>query len=161
MAAAAPNPFQHWLAEVMQDGAGMPMEIDPLGLSFETDGRVTRIFPHADDDLAVVEVRVSSLDELAGNDLARLALQLLRLNRAARLEHDWSVVLDEADNLAVTTTVSQSATGANVLAAILQDGIDRAAALSRVVAGLIGIVAPDPDSGPGPELVLAGGAIRG
>jgi hypothetical protein len=38
---------------VQQAGAEVPAEIDPLGLSFEAEGRVARISPHADDDLAV------------------------------------------------------------------------------------------------------------
>jgi hypothetical protein len=99
------------------------------------------------------------LDEVAENDLARLAVQLLRLNHEARFEHGWSIVLDDANSLTVTTTVSVSATRENMLAEIVYDGIDRAAALSTVVAGLIDVPASDPD--PEPGLVLAGSAIRG
>jgi hypothetical protein len=160
MAAAALNAFQRWIADVAREtGANVPAEIDPLGLSFEAEGRVARIFPHADDDLAVIEVMASSLDEVAENDLARLAVQLLKLNHEARFEHGWSIVLDDANNLNATTTVSVSATRANTLAEILYDGIDRAAALSTVVAELINVPASDPN--PEPGLVLAGSAIRG
>lgn len=160
MAAAALNAFQRWIADVMQDaGADVPAEIDPLGLSFEVEGRVARIFPHADDDLAVIEVVASSMDELAEDDLARLTVQLLRLNHEARFEHGWSIVLDDGSNLTVTTTVSVSATPAKMLTEILYDGVDRAAALSTVVAGLIDVPAADPE--PGPVVIPAGSMIRG
>ena len=160
MAATALTAFQRWVADVVREtGAEVPAEIDPLGLSFEAEGRVARIFPHADDDLAVIEVRASSLDEVAEDNLARLAVQLHRLNHEARFEHGWAIVLDDADNLAVTTTVSLSVTRANMLAEILYDGIDRAAALSTIVAGLIDVPASDPN--PEPGLVSVGSAIRG
>lgn len=159
MTAAALNAFQRWVADVVREaGADVPAEIDPLGLSFEAEGRVARILPHADDDLAVIEVRAASLDEVADNDRARLAVQLLRLNHEARFEHGWSIVLDDADHLTVTTTVALSATRANELTAILYDGIDRAAALSTVVAELIGL--PDSDPDPEPAHIPVGSAIR-
>jgi hypothetical protein len=156
------NSFQRWLADVMRAAGGnVPAQIDPLGLSFEAEGRVARIFPHADDDLAVIEVVASSLDGIAESDLARLAVQLLRLNHEARFEHGWSIVLDDANNLTVTTTVSLSATRENMLAEILYDGIDRATALSTIVAGLISAETSDPESEPEPRPVPAGSMIRG
>jgi hypothetical protein len=159
MAAAALDAFQRWVADVVREaGADVPAEIDPLGLTFEAEGQVVRILPHADDDLAVIEVRGSSLDDISADDRARLAVQLLKLNHEARFEHVWAIVLDDADALAVTTTVSVSATGPNMLAEILYDGIDRATALSTVVAGLIGLPASDPD--PAPGQLAAGSAIR-
>ena len=148
MAAAALNRFQHWVADALRDtGAQVPDEIDPLGLTFEAEGRVARIFPHADDAHAVIEVTAASLDELAEDGLGQLALQLHRLNHEARFEHAWTIVLDDDNGLNVTTTVDVRHTRAKMLAGLLYDGIDRAKALSAVVAGLISV----PESEPEPE----------
>lgn len=152
------NPFQRWVADAMrQAGAQVPAEIDPLGLTFEAEGRVARIFPHADEETAVIEVTAISLDDAPENDLARLAVQLLRLNHEARFEHGWSIVIDDANRLNITTTVSVSATSGNKLTEILYDGIDRAAALSVVFSGLLNAAASDRDT----SAVAGVGAIRG
>src|SRR5215471_16975965 len=95
MTEVALNPFQLWVADAVREaGAEVPAEIDPLGLSFEAEGRVVRIFPHSDEALAVIEVTVLALDDLAEEEVARLALPLHRLNHEARFEHGWIVVID-------------------------------------------------------------------
>lgn len=151
------NRFQLWVADaVKQAGAAVPETIDPLGLSYEAEGRVARIFPHADDGLAVVEVTAMSLDDLAEDDVAQLAVQLHRLNHEARFEHGWSIVIDDDDRLNVSTTVSTAETTGTRLTEILYDGIDRAKALSTVVAGLLSADASEPEPSAG-----AAGVIRG
>jgi hypothetical protein len=148
MTAVSLNPFQRWVAGAVREaGAEVPAEIDPLGLSFEAEGRLARIFPHADEHLAVVEVSAIALNGVAEDDVARLAVQLLRLNHEARFEHGWSIVIDDDSRLNVTTTVSVSDTRGNMLAEILYDGIDRAAALSTIVSGLLsGEGSADPET---------------
>jgi len=158
MTDAAQNPFQLWLAEAVREaGAKVPGDMDPLGLSFEADGRVARILPHADEDLAVIEVTAIALDDSAEDDVARLAVQLLRLDHEARFEHGWRIVLDDNDRLNVTTTVAVPGTRGNELRDILYDGVERARALSAVVAGLLGAGAPEPETTEMPGT----GAIRG
>jgi len=162
MTTAALNPFQRWIAEAAREvGAAVPDDIDPLGLSFEAEGRVARIMPHADEGLAVVEVAAISLDDIAENDLGRLAVQLHRLNHEARFEHGWSIVIDDSDSLNVTTTVSLADTRGNMLAEILYDGIDRAASLATVVSGLLSAGEPEPETGATPGMIPGAGAIRG
>ena len=158
MTEIALNAFQRWVAEAVREAGGaVPAEIDPLGLSFEAEGRVARIMPHADEGLAVVEVAAASLDDVEENDRARLAVQILRLNHEARFEHGWSIVLDDSNRLNVTTTLSLADTRASMLAEILYDGIDRAASLSTIVSGLIDAKPPQPETGAMP----GAGAIRG
>jgi hypothetical protein len=159
MTAPALNSFQLWIADAMRElGAEVPAEMDPLGLSFEAEGRVARIMPHAEDELAVIEVTAISLKDVGEDDIARLAVQLLRLNHEARFEHGWAIVLNDGDGLTVTTTVSVSGTRPSQLAEILYDGIDRAASLSAVVSGLIGAVeAAEPET----TAVAGTGVIRG
>ena len=138
MAEVALNPFQRWIAEAVREaGAQVPAEIDPLGLSFEAEGRVARILPHADEALAVIEVVAISLGDVAESEIERLAVRLLRLNHEARFEHGWSVVIDEGNRLNVTTTLSVADTRGSMLTEILYDGIDRAASLSTIVSGLM------------------------
>jgi hypothetical protein len=124
------------------------------------EGRVARIMPHAEDELAVIEVVAISLNDIPEDDIARLAVQLLRLNHEARFEHGWSIALDDADGLNVTTTVSVAGTQPSHLAEILYDGIGRAASLSAVVSGLIG--AAEAAAAPAETSPIVGaGAIRG
>jgi hypothetical protein len=154
MAEVALNPFQRWIAEAVREaGAQVPAEIDPLGLSFEAEGRVARILPHADEALAVIEVVAISLGDVAESEVERLAVQLLRLNHEARFEHGWSVVIDEGNRLNVTTTLSVADTRGSMLTEILYDGIDRAASLSTIVSGLM--------SAAGSELETEIGAVPG
>ena len=158
MTAAPLNPFQRWIADAAREvGAAVPAELDPLGLAFEAEGRVARVMPHADEALAVIEVMATSLDDIPEDAVRLLAVQLLRLNHEARFEHGWSIVIDDNDRLTVTTTVSLSGTRGNMLAEILYDGIDRAAALSAIVSGLISAGA----SAPGTSAIAGAGAIRG
>src|SRR5947207_12483488 len=162
MTDAALNPFQRWIAEAAREvGAKLPAEIDPLGLSFEAEGRVARVLPHADEGLAVIEVIAVSLDDIGEDAAARLAVQLLRLNHEARFEHGWSIVLDDSDRLTVTTTVALADTRGNMLAEILYDGIDRATALSTIVSGLIDAKPPEPETSAGVGAIPGAGAIRG
>jgi len=161
MTAAALNPFQLWLADAVRAAGGaVPAEADPLGLSFEAEGHVVRVFPHADDALAVIEVTALPVSDLAEDDVSRLAVQLLRLNHEARFEHGWSIVIDDSDRLNVTTTVAVSGTPASLLGEILYDGIDRAQSLSTVVAGLM---SAETEAASGPETGASPGAglIRG
>jgi hypothetical protein len=158
MTEIALNPFQRWVAEAVREaGAQVPAEIDPLGLSFEAEGRVARVLPHADEALAVIEVVAISLDDVAESEVERLAVQLLRLNHEARFEHGWSVVIDDGNRLNVTTTLSVADTRGSMLTEILYDGIDRAASLSTIVTGLMSAEQSEPETGPIP----GAGAIRG
>jgi hypothetical protein len=174
MTTVALTQFQRWAADALREaGAEVPAEVDPLGLTFEAEGRVARIFPHTDEALAVIEVTALSLadiarddvakDDMAKDDMARLALALLRLNHEARFEHGWSIVIDDDNQLDVTTTVAVADTRAGMLGAILYDGIDRAKSLSSVVAELRSAPAFDPENleDPGPALAPRSGAIRG
>jgi hypothetical protein len=152
------NPFQRWVAAAAREaGASVPADIDPLGLAFEAEGRIARLMPHADDGLAVVEVAALSLDDMAEDDVARLAVPLLRLNHEARFEHGWSIVIDDGNRLNVTTTIVLADTPGSRLAEILYDGIDRAAALSAIVSGLVNARASEAEPGP----IVGAGAIRG
>jgi hypothetical protein len=135
----------------------VPNEIDPLGLTFEAEGRVARIFPHADEGLAVIEVTAISLDDVAEDDVARLAARLLRLNHEARFEHGWCIVLDDDSRLNVTTTVAVADTSGSLLAELLYDGIDRATSLSTIVSGLMSAEPSEPETSP----FVTAGAIRG
>src|SRR5262245_33504515 len=124
MTAATLNQFQRWIADAAQEvGAELRGDIDPLGLEFEAEGRVARIIPHGDEALAVIEVEVQSLEDLRESDVARLAVQLLKLNHEARFEHGWSIVIDDDDMLSVTTTLRLDAVRGNRLAEILYEGI--------------------------------------
>jgi hypothetical protein len=157
------NQFQSWAADAVREaGAEVPAEIDPLGITFEAEGLVARIFPHADEALAVIEVTALSLDDIGKDDVARLALALLRLNHEARFEHGWSVVIDDGNQLNVTTTVAVADTRAGMLGAILYDGIDRAVSLSSIVAELQSASVFDPETleDPGPALAPGSSAIR-
>lgn len=157
MPADPPTVFQRWIAEAARDvGAEVPALTDPLGLTFEAEGHVARVLPHADEALAVIEVMAVSVDGVSEEDAGRLAVQLLKLNHEACFEHGWSIALD-GDRLTVTTTVAVPATGGHALSEILYDGIDRAAALSRVVSGLIDLGAPPPETG----ATVGVNAIRG
>ena len=152
------NPFQRWVADAVREaGADVPAEIDPLGITFEAEGRVARIFPHADEALAVIEVTAVALDDVADDDVARLAVRLLRLNHEARFEHGWSIVLDDDSRLNVTTTVAVADTSGNLLAELLYDGIDRAASLSTIVSGLMSAEPSEPETRP----FVTASAIRG
>lgn len=152
------NPFQRWLADAVREtGADVPAEIDPLGLTFEAEGRVARIFPHADEALAVIEVTAIALDDVAEDDVARLAVRLLRLNHEARFEHGWSIVLDDDSRLNVTTTVAVADTSGSLLTELLYDGIDRAASLSTIVSGLMSAEPSEPET----SAFVTAGAIRG
>jgi hypothetical protein len=155
---AAPlTPFQQWIADTARAvGAEVPAEIDPLGFAFEAEGRLARVLPHTDEALAVIEVAATSLKDVPDDELAWLALQLLRLNHEARFEHGWSIVIDEGDGVRVTTTVTLSATDGTTLAELLYDGIDRAALLSTVVSGLISAAASDVET----DAPAGAGAIR-
>jgi hypothetical protein len=119
-----------------------------------------RIFPHSDEALAVIEVTVLALDDLAEEEVARLAVPLHRLNHEARFEHAWIVVIDDHSGLNVTTTVAVADTRANTLTGILYDGIDRASALTAVVSGILSAAAADPEE-PEPTPASGAGVIRG
>jgi hypothetical protein len=157
MADVALNPFQRWVAAAIREAGGeVPAEVDPLGIAFDAEGRVVRLFPHADEALAVIEVTALAVDDVAQGDVARLAVQMHRLNHEARFAHPWSVVIDEHDRLNVTTTVAVADTGVSLLAGIVHDGLGRAASLATVVAGLLSVPASDP---PG-RAPIGTGALR-
>jgi hypothetical protein len=158
MVTVALSPFQRWVAAAISEAGGeVPAELDPLGIAFEAEDRVVRLFPHADEALAVIEVTAVALEDIAQDDVARLAVQLQKLNHEARLEHSWRVVLDDHDRLNVTTTVAVADTGASLLAEIVRDGIGRAASLATIVTGLLSMPASDPDD----RAPIGVGAIRG
>jgi hypothetical protein len=144
------NRFQRWVVEAIGEAGGtVPADVDPLGATFEAEGHVARIFPHGDEGHAVIEVTACSLHDLAEDAVAGLAVPLLRLNHEARFEHAWAIVLDDESRLNVTTTVALTHTSGRHLAELLYDGIDRAAALSKLVAELVDLPEePEPESAP-------------
>jgi|LauGreDrversion4_2_1035121.scaffolds.fasta_scaffold01010_19 hypothetical protein len=132
------NSFQRWVADMAQAvGMQLPSHLNPFGLELELDGRITRVLPHTDDAMAVIDVEIRSLGGLADGQAAGLAMTLLRINQDARFEHGWAVVLDDDDMLSISTTVSIAATSAHRLNEWLTEGLDRAQALTQAVAGMI------------------------
>jgi hypothetical protein len=139
--------FQQWVLKSFAElGTAPSGAVDPLGMTFESEGRQARILPHSDAALALVEVEVEVAD-LADKDegmLSRLALVLLRLNDEARFEHSWQAVLDADDILCIYAQISMASTSAEGLADLLDDGIARAAMLADGLQGLSGLGMQDP-----------------
>jgi hypothetical protein len=153
------TPFQQWVVKSFGDLGSAPTgAVDPLGLEFESDGRVARILPHTDPGLAVVEVVVEDLADKDEGTLSRLALQLLRLNDEARFEHGWQAVLDADDSLCISVLISMASTSAEDLAELLGDGIARASLLAEGLQGLLVISSADPASA---KSAVTAGIVRG
>jgi hypothetical protein len=153
------TPFQQWIVNSFTElGTAPAGVVDPLGLEFESDGRVARILPHTDPGLAVVEVVVEDLADKDEGTLSRLALQLLRLNDEARFEHGWQAVLDADDSLCIYVLISMASTSAEDLAGSLDDGMYRAGLLSEVLRGLLSDGPRDPTQA---TASVTSGMVRG
>jgi hypothetical protein len=137
--------FQQWVLKSFAElGTAPSGAVDPLGMTFESEGRQARILPHSDAALALVEVEVADLADKDEGMLSRLALVLLRLNDEARFEHSWQAVLDADDILCIYAQISMASTSAEGLADLLDDGIARAAMLADGLQGLSGLGMQDP-----------------
>jgi hypothetical protein len=153
--------LQLWLLEAAaRAGVERPSEPDPLGLELEFDGYLARVLPHSEERRAVLEIEVRSLAAVNESDLAKLALQMLRLNHDARFEHDWVVILDDEDMLCVSTTIELGLTPPESLGDRLSDGLARARILVTLSDELMGLVNETPASAPG-AFPGAQNAIRG
>ncbi len=136
------NAFQHWILRSFSSlGVEVASEVDPLGLEFESEGRIVRVLPHTDPTLAVLQAEVSSLEGADELSLARIAILMLRLNDEARFEHQWQIVLDADDRLHISLQINISETNAEQLADLLQEGLERAAMLGDSLHELTALVA--------------------
>lgn len=132
------EPFQQWLLDAMASvGVEVGDQADPLGCEFEAEGRLARVIPHRDPNLAVVEVEVLPLAEVPQGSAHRLVWELMKLNHEARFEHEWAVIIDDDDVLSISATVIIGAMRGEALGETLFDGVERAARLATVAQGLL------------------------
>jgi hypothetical protein len=130
--------FQALLAEFCAS-VQMPLDDGALGIKFEAGGHLVLIVPDPRDaDRMLVDVKVMRLD----NPAAGLSVALHRLNHQSRLEHDWVISINEADQISLHTQRDISRSRASDLQALLAEGIDRAQALLSLCEGLCS--APEP-----------------
>jgi hypothetical protein len=124
--------FQALLAEFCAS-VQMPLDDGALGIEFEADGHLVLIVPDPRDaDRMLVDVNVMRLD----NPAAGLTMALHRLNHQSRLEHDWVISVDAADQISLHTQRDIGRSRAGDLQALLAEGIDRAQALVSLCEGL-------------------------
>lgn len=117
--------FQALLAEFCAS-VQMTMDDRALGLEFEADGHLVLVAPDPRDaSRMLLEVSVMQLE----TPEAGLLMALHRLNHQSRLEHDWVISIDAADQLSLHTQREIGRTRAGDLQALLAEGIDRAQAL--------------------------------
>jgi hypothetical protein len=151
--------FQQWVVRSFADlGTAPTGVVDPLGMEFESEGRLARILPHSDAEQALVEVVVADLADTDESTLSRLALRLLRLNDEARFEHAWQAVLDAEDSLCIYAQIKMASTSAEGLAEVLDEGIARAAMLDEGLKGLSGL---DKQDSPAAIAGVTNGMVRG
>ena len=122
-----------WTPLLQQFGLtyGLAVDSDASVLEFEFQGLGLVVCPHPRHaDRLIAEVDVIEFDDEP--EAGQLAL-LLRVNEAARFEHDWTIVLDGERRVALYTTApAEGMTIAN-LEQLITDGIDRALALQAVL----------------------------
>lgn len=129
---SASERFQALLAEFCAS-VQMPVAEDALGIEFEADGYLVLVAPDPRDaDRMLVEVSVTRLEGAPPN----LMTALLRLNHQSRLEHDWVISVDPADQLCLHTQREISRTRDSDLQALLAEGIERAQAMQDICQAL-------------------------
>lgn len=128
-----PEQFKALLAEFCAS-VQMPLDDDALGIEFEADGHLVLVVPDPRDvERMLVEVSVMRLD----NASQGLLTALHRLNHQSRLEHDWVISVDPADQLSPHTQRQIANIHAGELQALLAEGIERARALQDIGQALI------------------------
>ena len=159
-ASSSLNAFQQWILKSFGSlGVEVASEVDPLGLEFESEGRIVRVLPHTDAALAVLQAEVSSLEDADELSLARIAILMLRLNDEARFEHQWQITLDVDDRLCISMQINIAETNAEQLAELLQEGLERAAMLGDSFPELTALVAEA--SSPESAHLGSSGLVRG
>lgn len=123
---------------LMQDflsGKGMDYSEDARGLEFESDGVGVYITQHPlHDHLALLEATVVVFTEL---EQSRWAPLMLQINEAARFEHDWSLVMDQAGQVVLFTTLPLAGTTVAQVELALSDGVERAQTFSNMINELV------------------------
>ena len=122
----------NWTSLLQQFGSahGLAIDAEASVLEFEFQGLVVIIGPHPlHTDRLIAEVDVIEFDDEP--DARQLSL-LLRINEAARFEHDWSIVLDGERRVALYTTALAEGMTIASLEQLITEGIDRALALQGV-----------------------------
>lgn len=110
-----------------------------LGLEFEANGHLVMIASDPRNaERMLIDVHVMRLD----NTPTSLAMALHHLNHQSRLEHDWVISVDAADQLSLHTQREISRSRASDLQALLAEGIDRAQALQGLCQAIS--AAPEP-----------------
>jgi hypothetical protein len=134
--------FQALLAEFCTE-MQMPTDDQALGMEFEADGHIVLLAPDPRDDQRLqIEVSVMRLDHPS----ASLLLALHQLNHQSRLEHDWMLSVDVADQLTLHSQRQLQGCRPSDLQALLAEGIDRAQALMSLCQTLA--EAPKPTAEP-------------
>jgi hypothetical protein len=120
-------------AVLQEFGSAHGLAIDPEAsmLEFEFQGLSVIVGPHpVHADRLIAEVDVIEFDDEP--DAGQLSL-LLRINEAARFEHEWSIVLDGERRVALYTTAPAALMTIAALEQLITVGIDRALALQSVL----------------------------
>ena len=102
------------------------------GFEFDTEAYSVAVWPVGDDQV-MVQVAVAALQPGELADPAVL-LMLHRLNEDARTEHGWTATIDAQDQLLLYTLRPLRQTDAQALKDAVAQGLDRAEALSAMVA---------------------------
>ena len=103
-----------------------------MGFEFDTEAYSVAVWPVGEDQL-MVQVAVAALQagELVDPDWL---LMLHRLNEDARSEHGWTATIDAQDQLLLYTLRPLRGTDAQALQVAVAAGLDRAEALSAMLA---------------------------
>jgi len=101
------------------------------GLEFECDGVSVWIVPHPlHEDRLLAEVNVLAFD---GEPPATLLALMLQINEIARFEHDWSIVMDAALDVSLTTSVALPGLTTAQLESLMLDGVERGQLLQAML----------------------------
>ena len=138
------TPFNILMQEFLS-GKGMDYSEDARGLEFESDGVGVYITQHPlHDHLALLEATVVVLNEL---EQSRWAPLMLQINEASRFEHDWSLVMDQAGQVLLFTTLPQAGTTVAQVEQSMTDGVERAQSMSNMINELVQTEVVSPTSG--------------
>jgi len=118
-----------FLPLVGQDSA---QALGVTGFEFDTEAYSVAVWP-VDDAQIMVQVTVAALQPVEMTDPG-LLLMLHRLNEDARTEHGWTATIDAQDQLLLYTLRPLRQTDAQALQDAVAQGLDRAEALSAMVA---------------------------